>query len=341
MELYEYARPDLMAGEKLLYLHGFASSGQNGTVRTLKTLLPETEVIAPDIPVDPKEAMDMLRELCAKESPDLIVGTSMGAMYGEQLQGIRKILVNPAFQLADTILKNNGLGKQDFHSPRKDGATSFLVNKALLEEYRECSSHCFEHSAEDGALVYGLFGTRDNLVHTFDLFSSHYRNAVRFDGEHYMNDSTVLHSVLPIIQRQDDAAQGRSRKTVFISITDTLAESGEDRPLAQREPGAGALKAFRKLSEAYECRILESVPYNTPAEWPAVVEWAEKHMGVHAWDRVTISPRKDLIFGDYLIDGRAEENGTQDFMGTVLEFGKEPFKSWDEVLTYFDRLGGQ
>ncbi len=44
MELYEYARPALMAGKKILYVHGFASSGQNGSVKTLRLLMPQAEV---------------------------------------------------------------------------------------------------------------------------------------------------------------------------------------------------------------------------------------------------------------------------------------------------------
>ena len=83
MELYEYARPDIMAGKTILYLHGFASSGQNGTVRAMTTLLPETRIIAPDIPVEPQEALTFLNDLCAKENPDLIIGASMGGMYAE------------------------------------------------------------------------------------------------------------------------------------------------------------------------------------------------------------------------------------------------------------------
>ena len=41
---------------KLIYFHGFASSGASGTVQLLRKLLPEDEIIAPDIPVDPQEA---------------------------------------------------------------------------------------------------------------------------------------------------------------------------------------------------------------------------------------------------------------------------------------------
>ena len=42
---------------KLIYFHGFGSSGASGTVEHLRNLLPNDEVIAPDIPVDPVEAL--------------------------------------------------------------------------------------------------------------------------------------------------------------------------------------------------------------------------------------------------------------------------------------------
>lgn len=86
-------------------MHGFASSGQNGSVKTLRLLMPQAEVIAPDLPVEPFEAMNLLRNMMESEKPDLIIGTSMGAMYAEMLYGVDRILVNPAFQLADTLLK--------------------------------------------------------------------------------------------------------------------------------------------------------------------------------------------------------------------------------------------
>ena len=68
---------------KIIYFHGFASSGATGTAETLRRLLPEVEVISPDIPIDPTEALPYLRNLCEQEKPDLIIGTSMGAMYAQ------------------------------------------------------------------------------------------------------------------------------------------------------------------------------------------------------------------------------------------------------------------
>ena len=41
----------------IIYLHGYGSSGLSNTVSYLRKLMPDCEVIAPDIPVDPKEAL--------------------------------------------------------------------------------------------------------------------------------------------------------------------------------------------------------------------------------------------------------------------------------------------
>ncbi|MBR5177074.1 MAG: esterase [Bacteroidales bacterium] len=330
MELYEYAAPGLMAGKKVLYVHGFASSGQTGSVHTLRLLLPDAAVIAPDLPVEPDEAMALLRDVVNNEKPDLIIGTSMGGMYTEMLYGIDRIIVNPAFQLADTILKNNGLGRREFHNIRADGETSFLVTKTLLEHFREVSSHCFEKAGEDRARVFGLFGTRDNMVHTFDLFHDHYPQAIRFDGEHHLNDSVIVHSLLPVIRWIDDRQNGVSRPVISISLSDKLVNHS-----------SGMRGAVETLCRSYDVHILSSVDYNCPGKCEEVFHWCESNLGVPVWNRVGICNHKGLVLADYLIDAEPELNGGQDFMGTLVHFGSDDFKTWEDVLTFFSRLGGQ
>ena len=330
MELYEYARPGLMAGKTILYVHGFASSGQTGSVHTLRLLLPDAAVIAPDLPVEPEEAMTLLRSVVASEKPDLVIGTSMGGMYSEMLYGIDRIIVNPAFQLADTLLKNNGLGRREFHNKRADGETSFLVTKTLLEHFREVSSHCFAQAVEDHDRVFGLFGTRDNLVHTFDLFREHYPQAIHFDGEHHLNDSVIVHSLLPVIQRIDDRQNEVSRPVLFISLSDRLVNHS-----------SGMRGAVETLCQKYEVHIVASVDYNCPGKCAEVFRWCEDNLGVPVWDRVEICNHKNLILADYLIDAEPETAGGQDFMGTLVHFGSDAFKTWEDVLTFFSRLGGQ
>ena len=51
--------PELMAGKKIMYVHGFLSSAQSGTVKMLQAMMPEAKIIAEDIPVHPEEAMQL------------------------------------------------------------------------------------------------------------------------------------------------------------------------------------------------------------------------------------------------------------------------------------------
>ena len=203
-------RLDLMVGKKLLYVHGFGSSGASGSAKGLRILLPKATVISPDLPVHPAEAMELLHQICETEKPDLIIGSSMGGMYSEMLYGFDRLLVNPAFQIADTMSEHNMIGRVTFSNPRKDGMKDFLVNKTLQQEFREVSSHCFEKvNKDEQRRVYALYGIHDVLVHTFDLFTEHYTQAIRFNGAHFLNDHAWVHCVLPVIQWIDDRQEGR------------------------------------------------------------------------------------------------------------------------------------
>lgn len=44
----------------IIYLHGLASSGQSNTAKKLRELLPDDNVVTPDIPVCPIEALQLL-----------------------------------------------------------------------------------------------------------------------------------------------------------------------------------------------------------------------------------------------------------------------------------------
>ena len=158
--------PDLMAGKTLLYCHGFGSSGQSGTVTRLRTVMPQTNVIAPDLPVDPHEAIALLHSICQQEKPDLIIGTSMGGMYAEQLRGFDRICINPALEIAETMKAHGMTGTQQFQNPRQDGVQEFYVDKALVKAYREVSEQRFEGlTPEDEQRVIGLFGDQGNHLY--------------------------------------------------------------------------------------------------------------------------------------------------------------------------------
>lgn len=320
----------------ILYLHGFASSGSSGTVRMMRSLIPGTEIIAPDIPVSPVEAVPFLKELVSECHPDLIVGTSMGAMYAELLKGCYRILVNPAFNLAETILRNNGLGRREFRSPRKDGQKDFLVTKGMLEEFREVSSHCFEDiTEEERKYVYALFGTRDTLVDTYDLTRSHYPNCIHFEGEHQLNDGAFTRSVMPVIQWIDDALSSRSKPSVLVCFDDVM------RYVHNSEMVSAGQKTILSLYGKYDFQFV--IPFSHDGLLEAVEkrDWLDRFIGVPAWNHVSMTSRLDCLMADYLITARPEDFNADGFLGTVLRFGTDEFKNWDEVAVYFERLGGQ
>ena len=186
---------------KLIYFHGFGSSGASGTVETLRNLLPDTTVIAPDIPVDPAEALPFLEELCQTEKPDIIVGTSMGGMYAQQMRGFLRICVNPAFNMStnSSVLKT---GTYKFHNGRKDNQKEFRITKDTILHFNQMERQQFKGiTPDEQELCYGLFGINDPVVHTYDLFKKHYPHAIRFEGEHRLNDKVIRKTLLPLIKQ--------------------------------------------------------------------------------------------------------------------------------------------
>lgn len=72
--------------KKAIFLHGFYASGSCPMAITLKDALKgEVEVLTPDLPLHPKDALVFVRELCVKEHPDMLVGNSNGAFLAQML----------------------------------------------------------------------------------------------------------------------------------------------------------------------------------------------------------------------------------------------------------------
>ena len=189
----------------ILYLHGFAGSGASGTAASMRNALygQGVQVVAPDIPVMPAEAMTFLRRQVEAQAPDLIVATSMGAMYAEQLRGHLRILVNPSFCMA-RLLTFGGMGRKPFRNPRQDGAKDFKVDKEMIAQFREVEKHSFEGiTPQDRDLVYGLFGDHDKRVNCQPQYKKAYGSGhfALFDGEHYLNDTVLHRAVLPLVKQ--------------------------------------------------------------------------------------------------------------------------------------------
>ena len=182
---------------------------------------------------------------------------------------------------------------------------------------------------DDRQHVWGLFGDRDDLVDTYDMFYQHYPQATHFHGEHRMDDQSYMHSVMPVIRWIDDQQRHRQRPIIYIGI-----ESLTPRPHQgekELKPLPSSQKAIRLLIEHYDVYFVTDTPQ------PETAAWLEEYINVPAWRHTIYTYRRDLLYGDYLISPKKEG----DTMATLLEFGSDTFKTWDDIIDYFSHLGGQ
>jgi Uncharacterised protein family (UPF0227). len=262
------------------------------------------------------------------EKPDLIIGTSMGGMYAEMLYGYDRILVNPAFEMGETMKEHGMIGAQHFQNPRQDGVQDFIVTKTLVKEYKEITEQCFSQvTPEEQGRVWGLFGDEDTTVNTYDLFHSHYPTAIRFHGEHRMNDHSFMHSVVPVIRWVDDIQEGRERPIIYIDVN-TLMDNW-------RKPLSSSQKTIRILLESYQLFFVAAAPAES-LYYADINAWLYEYVNVPAYGHTVFTNQKGLLYGDYLIDIEKTEG-----MATLIQFGTDTFKTWDDIADYFSRLGGQ
>ena len=187
--------------KKLMYLHGFGSSAASETVKTLRELLLDFDVVAPDIPVDPAEALPFLRGLCMNEVPDVIVGTSMGGMYAQQMRGYNRICVNPAFEMSKKS-EMLTVGTHEYFKPRKDGTTHFEITPEIIRHHAEMEEHQFDGITEDDRKqVWGMFADNDQQVNGEPLFLQYYNQVIHFSGEHRMDYNVIEDVLVPLIYK--------------------------------------------------------------------------------------------------------------------------------------------
>ena len=326
---YHIEFPELMKGKKVMYVHGFASSAQSGTVSLLRQLMPNAEVVADDIPLVPQEAIDFLHKRCEEEKPDLIIGSSAGGMMTEQLYGYDRILVNPAFQMGDTMGKHGMIGKQTYQNPRRDGVQEFIVTKALVKQFAELTEQCFapeSTSDEEQSRVWGLFGDNDPLVHTFDLYREHYPQAVKFHGEHRLVDSVAIHYLVPVIRWIDDRQEDREKPVLYITLDAMRDGYGKAR--------SNMHKTFEKFIETYDVYFVVAAPTNDHDFITQSQEWIEDAISAPAYNRVIMTNKTSLLLGDFIISTDEEKA----FMGTYIQLGSPDFKCWEYIETYFSRI---
>lgn len=180
---------------KILYVHGLSSSGSSGTADRLRKFLPDDIIFSPDLPVEPQEALAMLKELVGHEQIDLVIGTSMGGMFAQKLRGYKKILVNPSFHVSRSM--RNKLGVNEFFSPRTDGATHYEITEELCDRYEELENGQFDDlTDEEREITLGLFGTADDVINCSEEYKQHYTHFMQYNGGHRLTEDNIKFTLL-------------------------------------------------------------------------------------------------------------------------------------------------
>ncbi|MDP8079241.1 YqiA/YcfP family alpha/beta fold hydrolase [Phocoenobacter skyensis] len=102
-----------------LYIHGFLSSSQSAKAQQLKQWLSQQgraqEWICPDLPADPKLAIQLLRkQIISLDQPVKLVGSSLGGFYATILSeefDLKAVLINPAVRAGELLKQKIGVHK--------------------------------------------------------------------------------------------------------------------------------------------------------------------------------------------------------------------------------------
>jgi len=189
---------------KILFLHGFFASGQCVPAAALREAFEgRAEVLTPDLPMHPEEAVRFIRELCKNERPDVLVGNSCGSFYAQMIApalGIPALLGNPHFQMTEFLKPR--IGAHQYKSPRKNGIQDFVIDEQLIREFAEMQQHQFDGCTSYGKEhIWGIFGEQDTLAHFEPLFLEHYTHSYHFPGGHTPTAEEVRTWYVPLIER--------------------------------------------------------------------------------------------------------------------------------------------
>ncbi len=93
-------------------------------------------------------------------------------------------------------------------------------------------------------------------------------------------------------------------------------------------PMPGALDYWAKWNDQLDLYFLTRPSLMNRHSYSEKANWVYKHLGQPALDKLILSPRKDLLIGDVLIDDY-DGNGQSSFPGQWWQFGTEKYRDWN------------
>lgn len=189
--------------KKILFLHGFFASGSCMLAQALRQAFTgKAEVLTPDLPLHPRQALAFVADLCKCEHPDVLAGNSNGSFLAQIVAsslGIPSLLGNPHFEM--TSFLSERIGEHEYKSPRADGHQQLVIDQQLINEFADIQARQWDNCRpEMTGCIWGLFGENDHLAHYEPLFLQHYTHSSHFPGGHTPEPDQVQRYYAPLIE---------------------------------------------------------------------------------------------------------------------------------------------
>lgn len=101
------------------------------------------------------------------------------------------------------------------------------------------------------------------------------------------------------------------------------------------KPMPGAIEFYRKYENICELWFLTRPSIKNLHCYTEKAEWIKRYFGEEGLERLILTPQKDLLIGDILIDD-ASNYGQVTFQGEWWQFGTKDNKDWEEISQKLD-----
>ena len=163
----------------------------------------KAEVLTPDLPLHPKEALTFIEDICQQEKPCVLVGNSNGAFLAQIVAsrlGLPALLGNPYLEM--TRFLSERIGEHKYKSLRADGHQHFIIDQSLIDEFAEVQAHQWDtYRPELNDRIWGLVGENDHLAHFEPLFRQYYAHVYHFPGAHTPTAEEVREYYVPLVEK--------------------------------------------------------------------------------------------------------------------------------------------
>lgn len=140
---------------KLLYIHGYGTTGQAYKAQLLQSMFPSYELLAPTVDYaaqTPFQIFQKLRDIITQQQPALIMGSSLGGYYALCCAGLFRgpiWCINPVRDIVGTLCF------LEQHIPPEDETIKQLF-PLRMEEYQVFDRTVFQQITIQGKLYFAL-----------------------------------------------------------------------------------------------------------------------------------------------------------------------------------------